>query len=219
MPSLPALDKKDGIFRKCCTPPDQIIWQDTSVFTEGVLRNEMACPRPSRKAGLEDLLTLRALLTTRKTQGSQYTGSNAGRMRDNRDQRTRSNGVLGLAQACSPLLGLGNSHCWGKLSPLKMRSIALWGPHIRPGGDFCGPRNVRTPDCRLAGQGSAWECWVPWARCGRIILSGATRGKGSRASCGVCLGSVDTEWGRVALGNWACGPSPPPRHSVFSSIP
>ena len=99
------------------------------------------------------------------------------------------------------MLGLGNSHCWGKLSPLKMRSVALWGPHIRLGGDFCSPRNTRTPDCRLAGQGSAWECWVPWARCGRIILSGATRGKGNRASCGVCLGSVDTEWGRVALGN------------------
>ena len=44
------------------------------MFTEGVLRNEMACPRPSRKAGLEGLLTLRALLTTQKLEAPSILG-------------------------------------------------------------------------------------------------------------------------------------------------
>ena len=159
---------------------------DTSMFTEGILRNEMACPRPSRKAGLKDLL----ISSSYHTEDSRLPVYRVQckkdeRERDSLDQRTGSNEVLGLAQACSPLLGLGNSHCWGELSPLKMRSVALWGSHIRPGGDFCSPRNTRTPDCRLAEQGSAWECWVPWARRGRIIPSGATKGKGNRARWGV----------------------------------
>lgn len=136
----------------------------------------------------------------------------AERERDNLDQRTRRSGALGVARACSPGPGLGHARCWGKLSPLKMRSVALWGPHTRPGRDFCGPRKTRTPNCRLAGQGSAWECWVPWARCGGIILSGGNKKEGKQSYLGGCV-LARWVWGGAgwhrATGPVG-GPLPPP---------
>ena len=99
------------------------------MFTEGVLRNEMACPRPSRKAGLEDLLTLRALLTTQKTQGSQYTGSNVGRMRERQpgpeDQKQWGPGI---SSGLLSLAGPGQLPLLGKAEPLEDEKRCPVGP-------------------------------------------------------------------------------------------
>lgn len=50
MPSLPALHRGVGTFRKCYTPPYQITRQGVALFTEEASRSEVTCPGPSKKS-------------------------------------------------------------------------------------------------------------------------------------------------------------------------
>lgn len=216
---LPTLNRTAGASRKCCTLY-QVTRHYSLLLIEEALRNELACPGPSRRPRL-GFEYFDAQSSSRHTTNLKFAVywvqfRKDERWREGPELKTGDRGVLGLERACSPALGQGRSHGWGKPGPLDKEGCFPPQPlhlGLEPGPAVSSsPRNTQTPRCGLVQRrdmlGSGWFPGAGFKGVTHLVQE-ATKDESSEGSWGFLPG-----W---AGGPWACGfPSCPQCSHVHS---
>lgn len=166
---LPTLNRTAGASRKCCTLY-QVTRHYSLLLIEEALRNELACPGPSRRPRL-GFEYFDAQSSSRHTTNLKFAVywvqfRKDERWREGPELKTGDRGVLGLERACSPALGQGRSHGWGKPGPLDKEGCfppqPPPGPRAWTSGFFQSQEHSDSTLRAGAAEGHAWEWLVPW---------------------------------------------------------